>query len=136
MPLPWLLEVTTASLGPKMVEAGVVPVTFVELTIVKLPSSLPPIVTLATSTKLVPVMVTLVPPASGPLAGVTVVTVSGPPGAVESEPQAASRKRLTAMRSRPGTEDVFMINPFCDSLADGGEAIRLHVRLPSASTPP
>src|SRR5207247_1806237 len=72
--LPWLLEVTTTSLGPKMVEAGVVPVTSVVLTIVRLTSSLPPMITLVTSMTLVPVIVTLVPPATGPVAGLKRVT--------------------------------------------------------------
>ena len=55
--------------GPGPLATGVVPVISVVLTTVRLPSSLPPMVALVTLMKSVPVIVTGVPPASGPLAG-------------------------------------------------------------------
>src|SRR5437660_10267695 len=75
VPAPWLLEVTTTSLAPVLVAAGAVPMIWVELITVRPLSSRSPMVTLVTSMKLLPVIVTLVPPASGPVAGLTPVTV-------------------------------------------------------------
>src|SRR5436309_13366041 len=66
------------SVAPGLVEAGVAPVICEGLTTVRLPTSLPPMVTLVTLMKLVPVTVTLVPPATRPLGGLTAVTVTGP----------------------------------------------------------
>ena len=66
--------VTTTSLTPA-VPAGVTAVIEVESTNTKLVTSVVPMVTLDTPVKFFPVMVTLVPPASGPLAGVMLVTV-------------------------------------------------------------
>ena len=65
--------VTTTLLAPT-VPMGVVAVREVELT-KELAAVVPPIVTDAPLTKPVPVMVILVPPANGPLDGVTEVTV-------------------------------------------------------------
>ena len=65
--------VTTTLLAPT-VPLGVVAVREVELT-KELAAVVPPIVTDAPLTKPVPVMVILVPPANGPLDGVTEVTV-------------------------------------------------------------
>ena len=65
--------VTTTLLVPA-VPAGVVAVIEVELT-KELAAVVPPIVTDAPLTKPVPVMVILVPPANGPLEGVTEITV-------------------------------------------------------------
>ena len=58
-----------------LVAAGAVPMIWVELITVRPLSSRSPMVTLVTSMKLLPVIVTLVPPASGPVAGLTPVTV-------------------------------------------------------------
>src|SRR5437867_11984061 len=81
-----MLEVTTTSVAPVLVAAGVVPVIWVALTTVRLPSSVPPMVTLVTLTKFVPVMVTLVPPAMEPVAGLTAVTDRGEgPGPQQGE---------------------------------------------------
>jgi hypothetical protein len=55
--------------------AGVVAVICVELSTVKLAAAVPPKVTEVAPVRLVPVMVTLVPPAVGPLLGDTLVTV-------------------------------------------------------------
>ena len=55
--------------------AGVVAVIDVALTTVKLVAATPPNVTAVAPVKLVPVIVTLVPPATGPEPGLTPVTV-------------------------------------------------------------
>src|SRR5262249_33719505 len=59
--------------------AGVVAVSWVALTNVTFVAAVPPNVTVAPLTKFVPAIVTAVPPATGPLFGVTLVT----PGADE-----------------------------------------------------
>jgi hypothetical protein len=84
MPLPWVEDVTTTSAAPGLAVAGAVPVISVMLTTARLPSSLPPMVTLVTSMKLVPVIVTLLPPPSRSLAGLTAATVTDARGATES----------------------------------------------------
>src|SRR2546426_1025509 len=84
MPLPWRDEVTTTSVAPGLVAVGVVPVISAALNTVRLPSAVPPMVTLVTLRKLVSVIVTLVPPASGPVPGSTAVTVSSGGGGVTS----------------------------------------------------
>ena len=66
--------VTTTLAGPA-VPAGTVAVMVVGLTTVKALAALPPIVTALASVKLVPVMVTIDPPATGPMAGLTPPTV-------------------------------------------------------------
>ena len=64
----------TTSLAPA-VPAGVVQLRLVaEVTVVEVQAA-PPMVTVAPVTKLVPVMVTLVPPAVGPEVGLMAVTV-------------------------------------------------------------
>ena len=65
--------VTVTSTVP--VPAGEVAVIWVALTTLNNPAALPPNLTAVAPEKLVPVMVTLVPPAGGPLFGVTLVTV-------------------------------------------------------------
>src|SRR5438093_8654031 len=91
VPLPWLDEVTTTSLAPGLVAVGVVPVISAALNTVRLPSALPPMVTLVTLMKLVPVIVTLVPPARGPVPGSTAVTViSGGGGMTSLQPSVTS----------------------------------------------
>jgi hypothetical protein len=82
--LPRLLDVTTTSFTPRL-EAGVVPVICVVLTTVRPTSSLPPMVTLVTSMKLVPVIVMLVPPAGGPVEGLPPEIASGGSGWIGSE---------------------------------------------------
>src|ERR1051325_11334942 len=64
VPPPYVLDVTTTSLGPAG-SAGATPVISVGLVALRLPSSVPPIVTLVTSTKLVPAIVTGSPPLTG-----------------------------------------------------------------------
>ena len=74
-------DVITTSLAPAVGPAGVVPVICVALTTARLVSAFPPIIAAAGAAKLVPVIVTGVPPASGPFAGlmpVTVRTLRGP----------------------------------------------------------
>ncbi len=66
--------VTTTSTAPAA-WAGVVASIWVELTKVTPVAAVPPKVTVAPLTKFVPVMVTAVPPMSGPLVGATEVTV-------------------------------------------------------------
>ncbi len=68
--------VTTTSTAPTA-WAGVVAVIEVEFTKVTPVAAVPPKVTVAPLTKSVPVMVTDVPPVSGPLVGATLVTVGG-----------------------------------------------------------
>ena len=58
--------------------AGEGAVIWVALSTVKEPAALLPNLTAVTSEKLVPVMVTLVPPDVGPVLGLTLVTVGGP----------------------------------------------------------
>jgi len=58
--------------------AGEVAVIWVALSTVKEPAALLPNLTAVTPEKLVPVMVTLVPPDVGPVFGLTLVTVGGP----------------------------------------------------------
>jgi hypothetical protein len=69
--------VTTTSTAPAA-WAGVVAVIEVEFTKVTPVAAVPPKVTVAPLTKFVPVMVTAVPPMSGPLVGATEVTVRAP----------------------------------------------------------
>jgi hypothetical protein len=107
VPLPWILEVTTISFAPGLTDTGVVPVISVALTNVRLPTSLPPIVTLVTLLKLLPVIVTLVPPAIGPVAGLTAVTVTdgggglGAPLSLQAKPP-TSRIRNAGSRAAEG----------------------------------
>ncbi len=72
--------VTTTSTAPAA-WAGVVTSIWVALTKVTPVAAVPPKVTVAPLTKSVPVMVTDVPPMSGPLVGATEVTM-GPPASV------------------------------------------------------
>ena len=55
--------------------AGEVAAIWVALLTLKEPAALPPNLTAVAPVKLVPVMVTLVPPAGGPVLGLTLVTV-------------------------------------------------------------
>ncbi len=68
--------VTVTSTGPGA-WAGVVTVMVVALTTVTPVAAMPPKVTVAPLTKFVPVIVTTVPPVSGPLFGETELTVGG-----------------------------------------------------------
>ncbi len=68
--------VTTTSTAPEA-WAAVVTSIWVALTKVTPVAAVPPKVTVAPLTKFAPVMVTAVPPVSGPLLGVTEVTVGG-----------------------------------------------------------
>ena len=69
--------VVTTTLAVPAVPAGVVAVIDVALTTDTLVAAVPPILTVAPEMKLVPVMVTLVPPAVVPLLGLMLVTVGG-----------------------------------------------------------
>jgi hypothetical protein len=71
-----LLLVTVTAAVPAL-PAGVVAVMVVALTTVTLVAAVLPKVTVAPAAKLVPVMVTAVPPASGPPLGEMLVTVGG-----------------------------------------------------------
>ena len=73
---PGLVAVTVAAPGTP---AGAVAVIDVPLTTTTLVAATPPNVTVAPATKFVPVMVTAVPPAVVPLAGVTLLTVGTGP---------------------------------------------------------
>jgi len=68
--------VTLTSTVP--VPAGDVAVIWVELLTVNEPAGLLPKLTPVTAKKLVPVMVTVVPPPGGPVFGLTLTTVGGP----------------------------------------------------------
>ena len=70
------LTVTVTVTAPAY-PAGVVAVIDVPLTTTTLVAAALPNVTVAPATKLVPVMVTAVPPAVDPLPGLTLVTVGG-----------------------------------------------------------
>ena len=76
LPLSPLLLVTVTVTAPA-VPAGVVAVIDVLLTTVTLVAAAPPNVTVAPVAKFVPVMVTDVPPASGPPFGLTLLTAGG-----------------------------------------------------------
>ena len=67
--------VVTTTLAVPAVPAGVVTVMDVELFTTTLVAAVPPIVTAVAPVKSVPIMVMLVPPATGPLVGVILVTV-------------------------------------------------------------
>lgn len=67
--------VVTTTLAEPALPAGVVAVMLVALTTVKDVAAAPPIVTPVAPVKLVPVIVTLVPPPVGPLDGLIDVTV-------------------------------------------------------------
>jgi len=97
-PVQWPADVpdnTTTSRAPGAVVGGAVPVIIVALTTVRLVISLPPIVTLLTPVKFLPVIVRLVPPARGPLAGLTASTIGGGAELVDSE-QLATRKGISS----------------------------------------
>ena len=68
-------ELVTVTVTAPAVPAGVVAVMVVLLTTVTLVADALPKVTVAPAVKFVPVMVTAVPPATGPLLGLTLVTV-------------------------------------------------------------
>ena len=69
-------EVTVTVTAPTL-PAGVVAVMLVPLATTMFVAAFPPNVTVAPEAKPVPVIVTLVPPAVGPLFGDTLVTVGG-----------------------------------------------------------
>ena len=71
---PGLVTVTVTA---PALPAGVVAVLLVLLTTTTLVAAVPPNVTVAPAAKFVPVMVTAVPPATGPLFGDTLLTVGG-----------------------------------------------------------
>ena len=70
--------VVTTTLAVPAVPAGVVTVMEVALFTTRLVAVVPPMVTPVAPVKLVPVMVMLVPPATGPLVGEILVTVGTP----------------------------------------------------------
>jgi hypothetical protein len=76
LPLSPLLLVTVTVTAP-VLPAGVVAVMVVVLTTVTPVAAVDPNVTIAPLAKLVPVMVTALPPASGPPLGDTLLTVGG-----------------------------------------------------------
>jgi hypothetical protein len=76
LPLNPLLLVTVAVTAPAAC-AGVVAVIVVLLATTTFVAAVPPNVTVAPAAKFVPVIVTAVPPAIGPLLGDTLVTVGG-----------------------------------------------------------
>lgn len=63
------VDIIETSTIPVIVYTGVIAVICVGLTILKLAALVPPILTFVMLTKLVPVMVMLVPPANGPVVG-------------------------------------------------------------------
>lgn len=67
--------VVTTTLAEPTVPAGVVAVMLVALTTVTAVAAVPPMVTPVAPVKLVPVMLTLVPPEVGPVEGLTELTV-------------------------------------------------------------
>ena len=78
LPMPVPTGVVTATSTAAAACAAVVAVIEVGLTIVTAVGPTPPIVIEVAPVKLVPVMVTAVPPAIGPLAGEIAVTVGAP----------------------------------------------------------
>ena len=76
LPLSPLLLVTVTVTAPAL-SAGVVAVICVPLITTTLVAAVFPNFTVAPAAKFVPVMVTAVPPASGPLPGATLLTVGG-----------------------------------------------------------
>jgi hypothetical protein len=70
----WLFTVTVTVTAPAL-PAGVVAVSVVLFTTVTPVANVPPNVTVAPTAKFVPVIVTAVPPAAGPLFGDILVTV-------------------------------------------------------------
>jgi hypothetical protein len=68
----------TVTVAAPVLPAGVVAVMVVLFTTVTLVAAVPPIVTVAPVAKLVPVMVTAVPPSVEPLLGLTPVTLGTP----------------------------------------------------------
>ena len=75
LPLNPLL--VTATVTAPALPAGVVAVIVVALTTTTFVAAVPPKVTVAPDAKLVPVIVTAVPPVIGPLFGDTLLTVGG-----------------------------------------------------------
>jgi hypothetical protein len=71
-----LLLVTVTVTAPTL-PGGVVAVIVVLFTTTAVVAAAPPNVTVAPAAKFVPVIVTAVPPATGPLFGATLVTVGG-----------------------------------------------------------
>jgi hypothetical protein len=71
-----LLLVTVTVTAPTL-PAGVVAVMVVPFVTTTFVAAAPPNVTVAPAAKFVPVIVTAVPPATGPLFGATLVTVGG-----------------------------------------------------------
>jgi len=67
----------TVTVTAPALPAGVVAVRVVALTTTTLAAAVLPNVTVAPAAKLVPVMVTTVPPANDPLFGLTLLTVGG-----------------------------------------------------------
>jgi hypothetical protein len=76
LPRPLVFKVTVTVVAPA-VPAGVTAVIEVLLTTTTLVAAALPKVTVAPDAKLVPVIVTAVPPAGGPLFGATLLTVGG-----------------------------------------------------------
>ena len=76
LPLCPLALVTVTVTAPAL-PAGVVAVMVVLFTTTTLVAACPPKVTVAPAAKFVPVIVTAVPPATGPLLGDTLLTVGG-----------------------------------------------------------
>ena len=73
-------SVTVTSTGPAVCAAGEVAVIDVEPFTVTLVADFPPKLTVAVAVKFVPLIVTVVPPAVDPVAGVTPVTVGAGAG--------------------------------------------------------
>ena len=80
---------------------GEVAVIWVALLTVKEPAALLPNLTAVAPEKLVPVMVTLVPPCIGPVFGLTLATVGGPNATTLANPCVGKRtQRETVLRYR------------------------------------
>jgi hypothetical protein len=77
-------ELVTVTVTAPALPAGVVAVIVVPFTTTTLVAAAPPNVTVAPLAKFVPVIVTAVPPASGPLFGLTLLTVGVGPVAAEN----------------------------------------------------
>ena len=89
--------VVTTTLAVPAVPAGAVAVIVVLLTTVVFVAATPPIVTPVAPVKLVPVMVTLVPPAVGPLTGEMEVTLGNDEGMVMLKTTGYGTKKLVAV---------------------------------------
>jgi hypothetical protein len=105
-------------------------VIWVGLSTVKEPAALLPKVTAVALEKLVPVMVTLVPPDVGPVLGLTLVTVGGPSCARASPPRPTAHRRTAKTAPANGTQARRCITRFCNAIANAPRPTADPLRVP------